>query len=106
MKRVSMSVALGFALSCGIAHSVLAQDGLDVTMRVLDDVKDVDAVIREIEDGKDTLPGERGDQGRGDGADGEEQWTQPNGHDDLDEGDADHGDGKYEDHDVPIDEVG
>ena len=113
MKSVSMCVGLAFALSCGVAQSALAQDGLDVTMRVLDDVKDVDAVILEIEEAKDAPHGNpskdaQGGQRRG-GASGDEHRGERgdrDGHDDLDEGDTDHGDGKHEDHDVPSDQVG
>jgi hypothetical protein len=103
MKRVSISLALAFALNCGVAQSALAQDGLDVTMRVLDDVKDVDAVVREIAKGKDTSDGDRR---RDDDAAANEHSAAPNGDNGLDEGEIDHGDGKYEDHDVPSDEAG
>ena len=101
-----MCVALAFALSCGVAQTALAQDDLDVTMRVLDDVKDVDAVILAIEEGKAVRDGKHRDSEHRDNASADEHKAAPDGHDDLDEGDTDHGDGKYEDHDVPSDVVG
>jgi hypothetical protein len=110
MKRIGMCAGLVFALSCGVAQNALAQEALDVTMRVLDDVKDVDAVILEIGEAKAAQDGERreGEHRISEPRNapfGDEHLADPNGHDELDEGENDHGDGKYEDHAVPSDEL-
>ena len=104
MKRVSIYVGFAVALSFGLTQSALGQDDPDATMRVLDDVKDVAAVILEIGERQDARGGEHRTDDHRDTAYGDEHWAAPGGHDDLGEGDADHGDGKYEDRDVPTDE--
>ena len=110
MKRMGMCAGLVFALGCGVAQSALAQEAVDPTMHVLDDVNDVDTVIREIAEAGAAQDGQRRENEQRVGeprnpAFGDEHRADPNAHDDLDEGENDHGDGKFEDHLVPIDEL-
>jgi hypothetical protein len=115
MKKVSICAGLALAFSCGLAHHALAQESLDVTMRVLDDVKDVDAVLVEIEDARTdkNAPDAEGERSGKhpdvvhDGGDQRETKDDDLRHgdgdlsrDELSEGADEHGDGKFEDHQV------
>jgi hypothetical protein len=114
--RLRFSTILGAALACGCG-SAFAQGGdlSGVTMRVLDDVSDVDTVILELdanrgegEEGADGRRGVRGDDA--DAADAErpagesaeeDRSDEPRDSKDLHHPDDDErSEGKLEDHDV------
>jgi hypothetical protein len=104
MKWMSAIGSILVVSAFGVASSAYAQDGgLDVTMRVLDDVSDVDGVVldlggdvegdREADERGDARADSRPDEDRRDG-DGERE------HDAVDDGDREErAEGGLEDHD-------
>jgi hypothetical protein len=117
-------LSLAVALVLGCASSAFAQDGDDlkgVTMRVLDDVKDIDAVVLDIDgdhddgadgdaadhEGRDGHDGEANDGDHDRGQDGDDDDGEDGDDDDLEDGDdEEHGEGDLEDEDVERDHVG
>jgi len=110
--RPSMSTILGAALVIGCG-SAFAQGGdlAGVTMRVLDDVRDVDAVVIELganraegEEGADRDGAARGDDARADAGQAAEDQSldePPSARADLhDPDDDERAEGKLEDNDV------
>lgn len=110
MKSISL-VFLAAGLALGLAHNARADDGLDVTMQVLDDVSGIDGVLLSVGDGADAgeHPAEHGNEsadaaGRehhvtGDGGDDTPEIVA--GHDDdLASGLDEHSEGHVEDSDV------
>lgn len=113
MQRHSLSV-LAAAFAVGCVSGVLAQGGDlgGVTMRVLDDVSDIDAVVIDIRAERgaaDEAGDERRDAERGDadaGPDGDADRTPDDRRDLEDAEDEEHGEGELEDNDVeqpPVD---
>jgi hypothetical protein len=111
MKRIS-PVLLTAAFAIGFGQAAWAGDDLDVTMRVLDDVTGIDAVLLSVDNG---VESEHGDASQHDGepadrsghdADTTDHADQPDlqPHDFDAAGDLDledHSEQAIEDHDVP-----
>jgi hypothetical protein len=88
MKRISI-LPLVAGLVFGLAQNASADDGLDVTMHVLDDVSGIDGVVLSVDDGTDGVehPEEHGATTAGGdsaGSDSAEHSTGDGEHDDLD----------------------
>jgi hypothetical protein len=104
MQRTTLA-ALALALTLGGASCAFAQGGdlAGVTMRVLDDVSDIDAVVLEIGDERGAAEDGAADEGpdaEGDGGAGEAA-RERGGLDDIEDAEDDeHGEGELEDNDV------
>jgi len=105
MQRTTLS-AFALALILGGASCAFAQGGDlgGVTMRVLDDVSDIEAVVLEIGDergeGEDGAADESPDA-EGDGGAAGEAARERGGLDDIEDAeDEEHGEGELEDNDV------
>lgn len=98
--------ALSLALVLGSASSALAQGGDlgGVTMRVLDDVSDIDAVVLEIGDERGAAEDGAADEGpdvERDGGAAGEAARERGGLDDIEDAEDDeHAEGEIEDNDV------
>jgi hypothetical protein len=116
MKRISILPFVA-GLVFGFGQNAWADDGLDVTMHVLDDVSGIDGVLLSVDDGTDAVEhheehGAEPAGGNSAGGDSEEHSTGDGEHDGLDatgthdqdvEGDdlERHSEGGVEDSDVP-----
>jgi hypothetical protein len=112
-RRAALVVGMTWSLGCGFAASAYAQDNeLEVTLEVLDDVSDIDAVLLSIEDehedsgDREDRDGERHDSDDTFGGDRDNHdETDDLGHDDgLDGGDDEEHESDLEDHDRNEDE--
>jgi hypothetical protein len=106
MQRQAL-LALATALAVGCASSVLAQAGDlgGVTMRVLDDVSDIETVVLDIRAARGETEGAEGEGEGGDRAAaterGEETAEERRERQDLEDAeDEEHGEGELEDRDV------
>jgi hypothetical protein len=114
MTRKSSLLSLAFLLTCGVASGAFAQDdGLDdVTLEVLDDVSEIDAVILAIDEQLDQER-EDGERAGRDREDGSEERAADRGVEHEDSADAvrdedpsehdERAEGDLEDHDVEED---
>jgi len=112
MRRKSMVLRAVFVLACVVASSAFGQDDkLEVTMRVLDDVREIDGVFLSIDNELDSEVGDTQTTDRENGVDhndSEEGAAEGEGGDDVgvDDGadfdteDDEHAEGEIEDHDV------
>jgi hypothetical protein len=108
LMRRSFGITLTAALVC-LSGSATAQSGdlSGVTMRVLDDVSDIDAVILELDAGRGEGEGSRGDEAEpaesdtADAAEPEQRVDEPRERDNLhDPDDDERSEGKLEDNDI------
>jgi hypothetical protein len=107
MQRKALT-SLAIALATAFASSAFAQEGLDgVTMRVLDSVEDVDAIVIALDSRAGDEEGERAEEPRREREGAEERDERSRADDDderrsdlLDDHDEERGEGDLEDRDV------